>query len=281
MKPTISSIFKFRKTILLAFCLGFLLTVVALPGQADAALVTGSSYAYIDWTSLTFSSPSNFAWVAGSEGNQSGIDLGLNDEHDPYNTNSIDGAFGTTSASNSVTATDLSAGASASMTTTPTSAVGSANASVNATGVGISDVFLANAVFTRDFEISVAGTLTATADYWLSAHVTSDNTLSYVRSDVFAGLYVYDFEVYDIFESDEVAPHRTINGQVDTKDLNTHGTLNLTILLENPGTYTFEASAGTIEHLSSAVPIPSTLLLLGSGLFGLVGFRRRFNNPLN
>jgi hypothetical protein len=276
---------KMKKGIFTFLCVG-LLSIVFLPSLA-LATATSTSGATITWGTFAFSGA--FSWVDGTAGNLSGIDSGLNRLHDPYVSDYIDGGFGSTSVAVNHALGGLLAQSVANMNTAgtlfpdtipgvaimaapPVSASGLANALASVTGFGQADVFVVESVFTHDFTVTEAGTLTVTAEYTYFQELFSDSAGSFVSSNPEAGLFLYDDVGYDPIASAVAGVSTSFYGPGLILSGLQSGPLSLTFDLA-PGYYTFEASA--TGSASAAVPEPGLILLLGSGLIGLGILRKR------
>ncbi len=287
---------------LILLCLGLIgAFCLPTPGQASISTATGS--AWIDWANATWSGPT-LTWL--DQNSLSSAYVGLNGFESDYTLSDFyEGKFVSTSftgaltdVSGSATGMGATGGNSALIDTNPTVTLPDgtiidnpnyqqplpnqnlattiyafSNISVNSGlngGFAQGDVFLASAALTGQFTVANAGTLSLIVPYSINLSAFS-GTGGSANADALVGLYLSDFNNETLLASDTRFPNTTIDGSPYLKS----GFLTLNYNLLAGVSYDFEASASIIAS-ASAVPEPSTLMFLGSGLLGLVAFRRRF-----
>lgn len=259
-----------KKRFLTTIVIAFTLTLVMMPG-ASLANITVTGDASMTWDVNAF--PAVTSWVPDSQGSFSSTAVNLNGVYESYDAAYIEGAWGGTSFSK--TLTDGTGSVTGSASTLQTGfPMQTASSNISLLSPGNAGVNIAQALLLGQFTVDTATTLNIFADYSLAMTLFNNvtNSLnSYV--DVSVGLALSNFDTGALFTSDSrfFSMYRT--GLVTPTDsFSDTGQLHLAYNLVPGVVYDFEAQAST----KSSVPEPMSLILLASGMAGLAIFRKRF-----
>lgn len=263
-----------KRLMLSILCLGFL-SFVCLPGPGHAATSAGSTAYFTDFSFSVLDATTGgditslLTWVDDGPNSASLVELNLGSSN--VSTGNVDETqWGPTSFSAQLPS------------------VGFAQVTGNAYTFGANRLFaqsnvvlfdgeigdaLAQAVLSGQFTSPQGGFLTVTANYHLEGFVDSlPGGVAY--ADALVDLSLSDFDTGDFLAGGQDWPF--INFPPNDF-FSWDGTLQIVNFLLDPAiTYDFEGSASTLVS-AVGVPEPISLILLGSGMFGLAIVSRKFS----